>query len=49
MNYVSMVFYFLASAMLIMFAFTNKNIFLFLGAGVLVIAVLLGSLFKKKP
>ncbi|MCI9041504.1 hypothetical protein [Dubosiella newyorkensis] len=49
MNYVSMIFYFLASAMLITFAFTNKNIFLFVGAGALVIAVLLGSLFKKKP
>lgn len=47
MNYISMIFYFIASAMLIAFALTNRNLFLFAGVVCLGIAVVLGMLFKK--
>lgn len=48
MNYISMIFYFLASALLIAFAATNNNFFLIGGIVCLAIAVIFGQISKKR-
>ena len=48
MNYMSMIFYFLASALLIAFAATNNNVFLIAGIICLAIAVILRQISKNR-
>ncbi len=47
-NYISMIFYFCASAFLIAFAFTSSNIWLGCGVVFLALAVIIGRASRNK-